>query len=526
MPRFSLSPAASDDDEEDYVLRKPQNFIIAAQADQADEEDEEEVEPPHPIGFGSPWGKTCWFGLDPPPPRGTGKLESSSSSPGQCRYALDDLDFVYSSDEEEDLHGFHVDTYVQSYPPIASYIRSSTASTPMLMRYHRQCQLKQQQRDDGDDIDDDIVQLSALLYAACVVDNTKPPPQIILPPWSQTSRKIQETMNRERQRLQQEHLEAAQGLKLLLQDAEKQANIILLQRQKEEQEAQDFLQQQQIAQEARDLAEQEAYDAAMAKKEQVQKQKRVAQEEQNTKLIEAKAKEAQKTEYIQKAKKLVADLIPMRQSVEPFETSKSVSKRRLQMKKTVRGKVNTLNEDANKVREVAQEVSQAVSQARSEDEQAKQMLQLNQPNVSKEMARGKRYLVDLLASNAMERVQAESFNGTKGDGFPLAAMLAMISTEQKELVPILAAHIYTVCPIAIPALPTNLEKDATEDALMSSLGMQKDKKTGEYESFPRFLARTEVSAGNIIHTLPRKSASTNSDEQRCLTAPLLSSSIF
>jgi GLE1-like protein len=500
MPRFSLSPAPSDDDEEDYVLRKPQTFRSAAHAPQADEEEDEEEEPPHPIGFGSPWDKTSWFGLDPPPPRGTGRLETSKSSPGQCRYGLDDLDFVYSSDEEENLHGFHVDTYVQSYPPIASYIRYSTAPTPMLMRYHRQSQLKQpqQQTDDGDDIDDDIDKLSALLYAACVVDNTKPPPQIVFPPWSETSRKIQETMNRERQRLEQEHLEAAQGLKLLLQDVERQANIILLQRQKEEQEAEGLLQQERIAQEARDLAEQEAYDAAMAKKDQLQKQKQVAQDEQNAKLKEAKAKEAQKTEYIQKAKKLVADLVPIRQSVEPFETSKNVSKRRLQMKKIVRGKVNTLNEDANKVREVAQEVSQAISQARSEDEQVKQMLQQNQPNMSKEMARGKRYLVDLLASNAMERVQAESFNGTKGDGFPLAAMLAMISTEQKELLPILTAHIYTVCPIAIPALPTNLEKDASEDALMSSLGMQKDKKTGEYESFPRFLARTEVSAGNRI----------------------------
>jgi hypothetical protein len=107
-----------------------------------------------------------------------------------------------------------------------------------------------------------------------------------------------------------------------------------------------------------------------------------------------------------------------------------------------------------------------------------------------EMARGKRYLVDLLASNAITRVQAEGFNGQRGDGFPLAGMLAMVSMDNKELVPILAAHIYTVCPTAIPALPKP-SPDASEDELMSSLGMLKDK-NGEYETFPRFLTRTEV----------------------------------
>ena len=56
--------------------------------------------------------------------------------------------------------------------------------------------------------------------------------------------------------------------------------------------------------------------------------------------------------------------------------------------------------------------------------------------------------------------------------------------------PILAAHIYTVCPTAIPKLPSPTT-DASEDALMKSLGMSKDKK-GEYETFDRFLTRTEV----------------------------------
>lgn len=85
-------------------------------------------------------------------------------------------------------------------------------------------------------------------------------------------------------------------------------------------------------------------------------------------------------------------------------------------------------------------------------------------------------------------------NSPRGDGFPLASMLAMVSVDQKELVPIFAAHVYTVCPTAIPTLPrmASLSHD-DEDALQKSLGMAKTK-TGEFETFERFLARTEVRA--------------------------------
>ena len=82
-----------------------------------------------------------------------------------------------------------------------------------------------------------------------------------------------------------------------------------------------------------------------------------------------------------------------------------------------------------------------------------------------------------------------SLHRLRGDGFPIANMLALVSVDSKELIPIFAAHIYTICPIAIPKLPTPAE-DATEDALMKSLGMAQDK-NGEYETFARFLLRTE-----------------------------------
>jgi hypothetical protein len=78
----------------------------------------------------------------------------------------------------------------------------------------------------------------------------------------------------------------------------------------------------------------------------------------------------------------------------------------------------------------------------------------------------------------------------RGDGFPLANMLALVSIDSKDLIPVLTAHIYTVCPTAIPTLPTP-SPDASEEELMQSLGMLKGK-NGEFETFERFLARTEV----------------------------------
>jgi hypothetical protein len=69
-------------------------------------------------------------------------------------------------------------------------------------------------------------------------------------------------------------------------------------------------------------------------------------------------------------------------------------------------------------------------------------------------------------------------------------MCALVSVDNKELIPVLAAHIYTVCPTAIPTLPTP-SSDASEEELMQSLGMLKGKE-GEFETFERFLARTEV----------------------------------
>ena len=83
------------------------------------------------------------------------------------------------------------------------------------------------------------------------------------------------------------------------------------------------------------------------------------------------------------------------------------------------------------------------------------------------------------------------FYRPRGDGFPLANMLAMVSTQlPEEFITMLQSHIYMVCPTAIPTLPKPLPGSSEVD-LMESLGMIKDK-NGSYETFERFLGRTEV----------------------------------
>jgi hypothetical protein len=69
-------------------------------------------------------------------------------------------------------------------------------------------------------------------------------------------------------------------------------------------------------------------------------------------------------------------------------------------------------------------------------------------------------------------------------------MLAQTSTlVPSDFSTLLISHIYSACPTAIPTLPTPAQ-GCSETELMESLGMMKNK-NGEFETFDRFLARTE-----------------------------------
>jgi hypothetical protein len=456
MPRFSLS------NEEEDVMDVP-----------------EEEEPSHPLGFDlSHWGRT-WIGLEPP--------SSFLASPGRSTYALDE-------DGDDDEYAFLMTTPQQprqAYPPLSSYIPA--ASTPALLKYR--APIADEEKDELDNLmmeDDEVMLLQQMLQRQSLVATLPPPtPTKALTPFHETSRHIQQKLQLERQRMEQEHAATTKSIKTAYLELEQEATAILKTRQLEEEKVkrkqqerearEKHVQEEKLQQEEKERKHIEAKQAVQDEKRRHEDDKRVARQ----------AKQAEKTEYVHKAKKLVTQLVAVRESIEPFDNNKAVSKRRLGMKKVVRGKINTLSENVAKIQAVATDVSRAITEARAEDEQIKQALESKEPGLTSDMARGKRYMVDLVASNTIQRIQAEGFNGPRGDGFPLANMLAMVSLENKELVPILAAHIYTVCPTAIPTLPTPAP-GASEDELMSSLGMIKGK-NGEYETFDRFLSRTEVS---------------------------------
>lgn len=515
MTRFGLSSLSFDNDDDEH-------FDYDYEESKIEHEEEEDInininirqEPPHPLGFGSsPWGKT-WISLEPP---------RRSEYQGRSTYALDlsdsdddddngGKDIAYAdnknsnTDIEDDgdwYNGIHLRNKQQSYPPLYTFIHSSTAPTKALLQYREPKQDFDDDDDDGENSsslsDEDDVEVLAHILQHChqrrqqsgksdllLTSPTKP-----MPSRTQLDQKIQQRMQLEKQRMEQEHEQANHELHGLVKDLEQQAKIIVTTRKAEADALKKKEEEHRLRQEAQIEKEHREREQRELEEKQEQEKREVQRQEDEAKRKAAAEKAAQATEYITKAKKLVAQLTQVRASIEPFDKNKAISKRRLGMKKIVRGKVNTLSDNAAKVQEVAMEVSQAITTARQEDEQIKQALERKDPGLTPDMARGKRYLVDLLASNTIQRVQADGFNGPRGDGFPLAAMLSMVSLENKELVPILAAHIYTVCPTAIPALPS-LAPDASEDDVMASLGMLKDK-NGEFETFDKFLSRTEVS---------------------------------
>jgi len=497
MPRFCLS-----EESEDEV------------------ECEDDIEPSHPLGFSgssSPWGKT-WFSLDPP--------SQSSYLSGRTTYAFDDNDDFIDRNS----------MVVQSYPPLSSYIRSDQVSTTALLQLDRESHLyHQKQRNlfreqedddlyysaDDEDSDDDTNENTDVALLTIQQNNSSPmTPRLIstmqkvlsvalTPPSTQQKRRvieqdIQRRVELEHQKIDEECRRNNEVLGELVLQSKRETDVILKKRQAEEER----ICKQQKAKEERELEIREKAEKTAkilkAKEDQEASEKQQAEQKQQETTDNAAAEKVRRQqekqaqakksiEYIDRAKKLVGQLVQMRMSVEPFEKSKAVGKRRLGMKKIAKGKVNTLNDNSQKIREIATEISQAISKYEQEDEQIKQQIQLGTQGFTKEMAVGRRYFVDLLASTIMTRVQAESFGGTNGDGFPLAAMVSIVSVENKHIIQILAAHMYTVCPTSIPTLPSP-PVGASEDEVMTGLGMQRNKKTGEFESFPQFLARTE----NII----------------------------
>ena len=402
MGRFSLSPRSSC-----FASPEPWQDDGSSTSSESDQsivsQSSEEEDYPHPLGFPS-LGKTRFF------------LDTPRESVQQLKRRLG---FLQERDDFLDVIDFW-DDGGQSFPPLSSFIDATTAPTGALLAFPDYEEERPEQEDSMD-------KLMQLLRAASLVESpqasklTSESHEAGLRLWSlcKTSERerqsIRHRMDLERQRLEKEHAEAAEALRMLLRRDQQEAEKILKQ-QEEIRRAVEEAEQLQRDEEEKKEVERQRVAAERERKQQEKEQKLSEEEEKQNEAIrkqkeEAAEEEAKKLEYLVKAKKLVAKLVDLRASVAPFETSKNVSRRRLDMKKTVKGKVNTLSLDTQKILSVANEVTDAIQKAREEDEQLKQQFQAGNSQITSEMMRGKRYLVDLLASDTMVRVQAEGFNG-------------------------------------------------------------------------------------------------------------------
>jgi len=373
----------------------------------------------------------------------------------------------------------------QCYPPSSHYWDPSTTSVSSMLDY------EMQHREEKDDFDG-IMQLLQIQRVPepqhhVHVQNEIGQKLITLSDAvANENKKLEQWTESYKAKLRKQHSEAFSELRGKIKTDHAIAKKII-QTEKEEE--------QQQADDAR--REQEALDEAQRKEDEDKERIRRDTEEKQAAKVRQKTEQkeeverqlAEKYAFVTRGKRLVDDLVKARDYIQPFDTCKAVSKRRMAMKRLCRGRVNTISADVGKIQSVSREIVEAIKSEKDEDKKMKDLIDSGNPEVISEMTRGHEYFIDLLASSMMVRIQAEGFNGPRGDGFPLAGFLAAVASEIPEFVPILEGHIYTVCPLAIPFV-ASLDKNADEDKLMESLGMVKNKE-GAYESFERFLQRTE-----------------------------------
>lgn len=374
--------------------------------DEDSEEDTEEEEPPHPIPFSPSWGRTR-FSLYPP----------KETYPELQQRILG----LSSQSRNDALANLNMGPREQCYPPLNQFWDASTASATAMIEYSQEAGAEVS--DTGDE--DDLSGITHLLQATTLMD---PPPKHVQVQ-DQVGQKLKVVANaaaNELQKLEQwkeayvrrrekQHKEAFDTLRTVLKADHDAAKAILVQERQEKQQ-----QEERVKQEKEEAKrEQEAHEAATRKELEEQERKlreKAAKKEQQSKakaLAERKIAEAEaaKTAYVTKAREQVENLKQLRAEVEPFDKNKAISKRRMNMKKICRGRVNTISADVGKVQSVAAEVIAAIKAEKLQDDEMQSQLQQGVPNVTPDMAKGQKYFLDLLASSAVVRVQAEGFNG-------------------------------------------------------------------------------------------------------------------
>eukprot|EP00977_Amphora_coffeiformis_P028392 scaffold34946_cov153-Amphora_coffeaeformis.AAC.3 len=496
MPRFQFV----DDDSSDSDGDDPQhdNHSRSNHSATSSSDVETENEPPHPLGFPTYPKATAW---------------------GQSRYALD-----WSDDEDEWLER-KVTQPTRKYPPISSYLRTGDNSTPMktlikdtFLEAAKKKDYDEEEADDAEEDDDLMDAMQAIVLSkpsstALVPHTAIPPPNLTY--YSSLRQKEQDCRDfsqKYESKIDRDNQMLRNNLKSYITQQQKEADRLREENEKQQREevarVEEAARQKEadrIRQEEKDK-EKEAEDNRKAEIKAAEDAKLQGEKDaQAQRLADAQKKIREESQYVERAQKYVSALEKVRESIAPFDTSKPMAKRRLAMKKIVNGRVNTLSEDVSKIQAVAQDVNNAIAVARQDDTAIKAQVEAGNAEYQKEMALGKRYFLDLLSSKVVVRVQAEGFNGQRGDGFPLAHMLAIVGKHNPDFKYSIEPHIHKVCPTAIPYLPSP-SASASEDELMESLGMLKGS-DGNFETFERFLNRTE----GIISMVADIMASTPAD---------------
>ena len=215
----------------------------------------------------------------------------------------------------------------------------------------------------------------------------------------------------------QSYESSCQGFLLLLQADQSRVKSASHRITLREQQTQKEMEQIQKEKEQHELAlqRQRQEDERLLRQDRDRKQKQLEREElqlqQRQQALRAAEDEAEredtlKRSHVTRAQSLIANLASVREEeLQEFDKSKLVSRRRLGFKKIVNGKINTLSHEDKKILEVGGAVVEALGGAEREDAEGAS------GGGEKVLGMGSKYLLDLLASNMIVRVQADGFNG-------------------------------------------------------------------------------------------------------------------
>ena len=421
MTRFSLEPMYRDInhdyDEDDSSILSPTSCSTSSSQHDYDEDYEEEEEEPHPLGFGR-----TRFGL----------YKSSRQHMTGTTNSFDDID------DASCLKEYIFQTRTPTLRNRTRLLRNAQ-DTKLIMNnyYETQRQIQDRTSLEMESLIEDMDRIAAIVGAASIMRSE---PQVQFPRVEQDQKlKLLLQAAEEQKRIEEEAKISARKFKEeILRRQHDEAMLLLNLIKKEEAEADAILAmekacQEQIEREERELEEEqerqrleelEQEEKARELREKEEESIRIQKEkEEHEKKLEAAKKEqesqeraekrAQKYKYVTDAKTMVEKLPHVRASIEVFETSKDkiVSKRRLQMKKIAKGKMNTLTHEKEKVDTVIQHVSEAINACVQEDSKLRTEMENGNTAITRDMTRGARYLMDLVASSVLVRVQAEGFNG-------------------------------------------------------------------------------------------------------------------